>query len=255
MGKSVQLAPTCRSKDSGKLRLPPPVGSTLAGKDRFVTGNYVDFRFVDLDHELSSLVRYREIFEEQLIFLKEQERVRLRARLISRESELDDAERQFAREEVDLLVEEILPRFFRGPYLIALWALFESGIIEVADYLATTKQLSLRLRDFRGRDPKDQWNKYYTHIAGYPLGFSDFAWARLEELRQVRHVLAHANGRLDLAEDSARRKLETWCGENRGLSAHFNLLIVSGDYTRAAQKLVTDTLSCLTGRVRAEFSG
>ncbi|EAR20436.1 ISPsy21, transposase orfA [Nitrococcus mobilis Nb-231] len=73
--------------------------------------------------------------------------------------------------------------------------------------------------------------------------------------RWVRHVLAHANGRLDLAKEDTRRSLETWCGENRGLSAYFDLLIVSADYTRAAQILVTDTLSNLRNRVRAEFSG
>ena len=215
----------------------------------------MDFRFVELDHEVLSLATYREVLEEQLTFRKEQERVRLRARLMNSESEMDDAERQFAQEEVKVLVDEILPRFFRGPYLMALWALFESGIIEVADYIAETKQLSLKLRDIRGSDQKDQWNKYYNHIAGYPLGFTDPTWERLEELRQVRNVLAHANGRLDLAKEDARRKLEKWCGENRGLSEHSNLLIVSADYTRAAQILVTDTLSSLISRVRTDFSG
>jgi regulator of replication initiation timing len=220
-----------------------------------VTTIHVDFRFVDLDFELSSLEKHRQILEEQLTFVKEQERVRLRARLMSPELEMENAERQLAHEEVNVLVEEMLPRFFRGPYLVALWALFESGVIEIADYLAKAKQLLLRLRDIRGRDPKDQWNKYYTQIAGYPLDFTDPTWKRLEELRQVRHVLVHANGRLDLAEESARRKLNKWCGENRGLSAHFNLLIVSADYAQAAQTLVTETLSGLISRVRAEFSG
>lgn len=216
----------------------------------------MDFRFVELDHEVTSLATYREILEEQLTIRKDQERLRLRARLMSPESEMDDAERQFANEEVNILVEEILPRFFRGPYLIALWALFESGIIEVADFIAMTKPLSLKLRDIRGRGPKDQWNKYFTHIASYPLGFTDCTWERLEELRQVRNVLAHANGRLDLVkDDKSRRKLEKWCRENRGLSEHSNLLIVSADYTRAAQILVTDTLSSLISRVSTDFSG
>ena len=145
--------------------------------------------------------------QSNLLSLKDQERERLRARLMSPESEMDEAERQFSHEEVELLMAEILPRFFRGPYPIALWALFESSIIEVADFLAETKQLSLRLRDIRGSGPKDQWNKCYAHVAGYPLGFGESTWERLEELRQVRHVLAHANGRLDLAEESVRRKL------------------------------------------------
>ena len=216
---------------------------------------HVDFRFIDLEHELWSLGKFRELFEEQLTFLKDQERVRLRARLSGTESEMDDAERQFASEQVELLVEEVLPRFFRGPYLIALWALFESGMIELADYLAQRKQLPLKLRDVRGRDPVEQWNKYFTHVASFPLGVAESTWENLDELRQVRHILAHANGRLDLAEESTRRKVERWCGETRGLRAHFNLLIVSAEYTRSAQVLVTDTPSGLIGRVRTEISG
>lgn len=216
---------------------------------------HVDFRFVDLEHELWSLGKYREVFEEQLRFLKDQERVRLRARFASAELEMDDAERQFASEQVDMLVGEVLPRFFRGPYLIALWALFESGIIELADYLAQRKQLPLKLRDIRGHNPIEQWNKYFTYVAGFPLDVSESTWQRLDELRQVRHVLAHANGRLDLAEESARRKLEEWCVENRGLHAYFNLLIVSAEYTQTAQVLVTETLSGLIGRVCSDVSG
>lgn len=216
---------------------------------------HVDFRFVDLEHELWSLGKFRELFEEQLSFLKDQERVRLRARFSGAGSEMDNAERQFASEQIDLLVEEVLPRFFRGPYLIALWALFESGMIELADYLAQRKQLPLKLRDIRGRDPIEQWNNYFTHVASFPLGVAAPTWAKLDELRQVRHVLAHANGRLDQTTENARGKVEGWCAENRGLHAHFNLLIVSADYTHSAQVLVADTLSGLIGRVRAEVSG
>jgi len=215
---------------------------------------HVDFRFVELETELQSLSKYREVFEEQLNFVKDQERTRLRARFASPVSEMDDADRQFASEEVDNLVEEILPRFFRGPYLIALCALFESGVIELADYLAEEKQLSLKLSDIQARKPLKRWDKYYTHVARFPLGFDDSTWERLEELRVVRNVLAHSNGRLDLAEESARRKVKKWCKENRGLYVHFDLLIVSAEYTRAAQVLVIDTLSILIDRVRSDFS-
>ena len=128
-------------------RLLVPFDGNVSRKGRSVARIHVDFRFINLEHEIWSLAKYREVFEEQLTFLKDQERVRLRARLMSGTSEMDAAEQQFASERVELLVEESLPRFFRGPYLIALWALFESAIIELADYLAKTKQLSLKLRD------------------------------------------------------------------------------------------------------------
>ena len=183
------------------------------------------------------------------------ERAQLRARFASTESAMDDAERQFASERVEVLVEEVLPRFFRGPYLIALWALFESGIFALADYLAQIRQLPLKLCDIRGQDPIQRWRKYFTHVASFPLNVADSTWQSLDELRQVRHVLAHANGRLDLAKENARRKLEKWCRENRGLFVHSNLLIVSAEYTRAAQVLVADTLSGLIARIRSDVPG
>ena len=212
---------------------------------------HVDFRFVELEHELDSLSTFREVFEEQLNFVEDQQRIRLNARFAS--AEWDDADRQVASQEVDFLVEEVLPRFFRGPFLISLWAVFESGMIELADYLAEKKQLPLKLRDIRGCNPFDQWNKYYTHVAGYSLGFDESTRQKLEELRLVRNALAHANGRIDLVKQRDREKLEMWCAEDRGLHTRFHLLIFSVEYTREAEVLVTEALSGLLSRVRSDF--
>ena len=208
---------------------------------------------MDLEHELWSLAKYRALLEEQLVFLREQEL--LRARAAQDRAATDEGERDLALQQVEILVYEVLPRFYRGPFLISLWAVFESGVIEVAEYIRKTRSRTLKLRDIRGRDKKEEWDKYFTHVLNYPLGVEGPTWQQLDELRQVRNVLAHANGRLDLSDENTRQQIERWCAEGRGLSSHYGLLLFSEEYTRQAQVLVTEVLSSLTDRVRTNFAG
>jgi hypothetical protein len=211
-----------------------------------------NFRFTDLEHELWSLGRYRELMESQLASMKEEELQRachFRSELAS-----NIEAGQLAIAEAYVVGEVVLPRFYRGSFLITLWAVFESGVIEIADYLAEERKSPLTLRDLRGRDQKEQWTKYFIHIVKYSLGFSNDQWEKLEELRQIRNVLAHSNGRLDLLEENIRRKIERWCTEKNGLISHHDLLHISAEYVCTAHILVTESLTSLIKQVRTDFS-
>lgn len=211
----------------------------------------IDFRFIDLEHEVWSLGKYREVLEEQLTLAKGQ--ALQRAHDTERQADLGEADRELAIAQAYVLGEEVLPRFYRGPFLITLWAVFESGITEVADYLAEMKGISIKLRDIKGSNQRDQWTKFYTHVAEYPLQLKEVTWQRFEELRQVRNVLAHSNGRLDRLADDRRKKIEQWCAEGRGLRSYHDLLHISAEYVREAEMLVADTLVSLIRTVRKDF--
>jgi hypothetical protein len=208
----------------------------------------LDFRFTDLEHEVWSIGKYREVLEEQLTLAKEQALQRVHD--AERQEDIGEEDRGLAIAQAYVLGEEVLPRFYRGPFLITLWAVFELAITEVADYLAEKKGASLKLSDIKGRDQREQWTKYYTHVIEYPLQFEEITWQRFKELRQIRNVLAHSNGRLD---DKTRRKIEPWCIENSGLLLHYDLLHISAEYVREAEMLVTTTLTSLVRRVKEDF--
>lgn len=209
-----------------------------------------DFRFVQLDWELHSLGWYREKLEELLAFQRDQERTRLNAEL----AKLDDpADRQAAWQEEEALVDEVMPRFSRGPFLISLWAVFESGMNEIADYIAKAKGLRLRVADLDKRTGLGRWKKYFSAVADFELGIEEAAWQRLVELYDVRNLLAHANGRLDGGTDLCK-KVRKWCAEGRGLAEGSRFLLVSDEYARSAHELVSGVLLRLTSRVKAEFN-
>jgi hypothetical protein len=212
-----------------------------------------DLRFVEIGYELWGLAHYRETLEEQIIQLADQKKREVRKRLASEGLTPDDPEYSSEVQQIDTLTDEVLPRFFRGPFLISLWAVFESGMNEIGEYLGSRRATVLRPRDIRGRDPKDTWAKYFDHVVKYPLGIDDTTWQRLDELREVRNAMAHANGRVELLAEPLRRKIEEWCAEQRGLSTYFGLLIIAAVYVRDANELVDDTLSSLIARVRKDF--
>lgn len=209
----------------------------------------LDFRFAELGWELHSLGWFREKLEELLSFQKDQEETRLKAELAT----LDDpADRQVAWQVTNALIDEIMPRFSRGPYLVALWALFESGMDEIAEYIGNAKHLELKLNDLQKRDKIWQWKKYFS-FAAFPLYIEQEQWQRLDEIREIRNLLAHANGRLDESTPLCN-KIRKWCAEDRGLSEGARSLIISGEYIHAAHVSVTTVLGELLSRVKREFS-
>lgn len=214
---------------------------------------YTDFRFIEIEYELSSLSRYRERLEEQLSSIEDQEYLRLKAQVLSAES-MDAADRQFATEEVEDLVEAVLPRIFRGSYLVSLWAVFESGIVEIADYLSGAKKLPLRLRDVRGSNLFDQWDKFYSHVANYPLDLKDGLRESMCELHVVRNAYAHSNGRIDRMNEKMGRIVQQMCAKECGLSQYSGVLLASREYAENMTQHVEKALSGLVRRIRKDFS-
>lgn len=205
-----------------------------------------DFRFVELEWELHGLGWFREKLEDLLLFQKDQEELRLKSEL----AKLDDpAEQQAAWETTGALIDEVMPRFSRGPYLISLWALFESGMTEIAGHVAKAKHLTLKLDDISARGKVQQWKRYFEDYADFPLRIEEAEWTRLDELKDIRNLLAHANGRLDLNTDLSK-KVRKWCKEGKGLTEGSRSLIISNQYAKSAHKLVSEVLSRLISCIK-----
>ena len=210
----------------------------------------IDLRFAGLAWELESLGMFREKLEELLVYQQQQEEIRLQRKCAALE---DPADKQIEGQLFDALIEETMPRFFRGPYLVALWATLEAGIQELADYIAKIKKLPLALADVHARTQNEKWKKYFDRLAAFPLDLRDETWSKLDELRIVRNVLAHVNGRIDRAKQEDQKRVAKWCSENRGLDIYSDTLSISAVYAQSAHLLVSDVLSSLIERVRAEF--
>lgn len=141
----------------------------------------IDTRFVEISYEISALGRYLDMLEQQLQILIKQEHAQADARLIEIQKNFDEVEWQMVHQEFNELVDELLPRFFRCPFWVMLWATYESGVIHISKYIQNKKRLSLSISDIKGASFLKKANKYFQHVIKFSL-FTD------KNRRPTRHV-------------------------------------------------------------------
>ena len=123
-----------------------------------------EWRLLDPRVDLEALGLYLDTVEQQLAFLRNQWRIRLAADL---KDASNRTERNWLLHESGVR-ETLVTRSLQGGFIMSLWASYESGILEVADFLKAKKDLRLRLSDVRGRDWFDQARKYFRQRLGIP---------------------------------------------------------------------------------------
>lgn len=151
-----------------------------------------DFRFVGIFHELYALEDYINSVESQLPDLIEKEK----EKAYQSRPENDPIEWQQNEQALYELIEEVLPRYFRNPIVVTLWAIFESAIIEIAKEIKEQQSLPITLDDIRG-DFLERTNKYFNHIIKVPIDVRGSSWQQFRKLYLLRNAIAHGNGRLD----------------------------------------------------------
>ena len=95
----------------------------------------VDFRLIDVSLELHALEGHFNLIEKQLEELKEREQVAFTGRCKKENLTPDDPEWDLARQERDHNIEFIYPRIFLGPFIVSLYAVYETSVIEIANLI------------------------------------------------------------------------------------------------------------------------
>jgi hypothetical protein len=88
----------------------------------------IDLRFAKFEAELFIIVEYSEAIERQLPLAINKEIERLEDEVTG----ADDWERPSTQRWIRQYIEEELPRLFRAPIIVALWAVFESALLKIA---------------------------------------------------------------------------------------------------------------------------
>lgn len=210
----------------------------------------IDFRFVEIDYELWALGEYLDMLEQQLPVLRNQAREQTYAQLRDEEVEADDPEVDFAFQELDELVERVLPRFFRNPFLVTLWAIYESAIIGIADYLKEQQGQALGIQDIRGGF-LDRARKYFDYVLELPLCTDAQVWQRLRMMMVLRNAIAHGNGRIAAINKGSQKKIESWAQGNIDISIPHGNLTISEHFLRETYTIVNESLNDLLHRVRS----
>jgi len=208
-----------------------------------------DLRFVEIFHELYALEDYINSIESQLPDLIEKEK----EKAYQNRPENDPIEWQQKEQELYELIEDVLPRYFRNPIVVTLWAIFESAIIEIAKEIKDQQGLPIELDDIRG-DFLERTNKYFNHIIKFSIDVHGSSWQQFRKFYLVRNAIAHGNGRLDNIKN--REDLKTKLGlekENTEIATEDGNIVCSPNFIRKTYSVVLDFLSNITERVKNEY--
>lgn len=152
---------------------------------------------------------------------------------------------------IDEFADVVLPRLYRSPILIQLWATFESGLIEVGDYIRSKDNHSLAVGDLRANNDFERAIKYYDHVLHFPLIQIDGLQQSLEMLSLVRNAIAHCNGRIGMIKPATIQKFRRW--EDRGISVGVEYLGFTADFVGTMAVAVQQALNDLITRVRDKY--
>lgn len=168
----------------------------------------LDFSTFDLNDplleatmEVFAIEEYYETLEKQIEHVQKSQKLKLDAYILREKLTPDDPEWHEAIQEYYHLVDFLLPRFFRGPFLVSLYALYESVVTEIANLAQARHRNLKRFSKYKGGQDLnflERSRKYYAEILRIELCSDVSAWSRLVALLEFRHALAHSNGRIDL---------------------------------------------------------
>ena len=108
----------------------------------------------------------------------------------------------------DYKVEVTLPRILRNPFLVSLFAVYESAVTTVAELVQEEKGQGISIDDIRGRGFLDRAKKYYKHVLQFEISTDNERWKRLRTLSDLRNAIAHSNGRSEAISERLRKRIK-----------------------------------------------
>ena len=166
--------------------------------------NEYDFRLleiVEIEHELYALEDHIKLIESQIKRFQRKERLRLDTHIKIQRLSPEDPEWHEAIQYYNERIEFLLPRFFRGPFLVALYAVYESAVTEIAQLMQKKMQQGISIKDLRGGF-LERAKKYYGYILKFDLCTEEKVWQRINMLAELRNAFAHVNGRIEMLNEN-----------------------------------------------------
>lgn len=209
----------------------------------------LDFRLLDVSLELNALEDHYELIKEQIANLSEIEKKSLDEYRKKERLTPDDPEWDVARYECNNKVDFLLPRFFWGAFIVSLYAVFETSIIEIARLLQKAQNQEISITDLKG-DFFERANKYYKHVLHFELCSDAKTWQRIKHLASVRHAIAHANGRIDMLNEKNSKTIKELERQNIGISSSKDYLLLDSTFVKETFLKVKSMLENLIDRYK-----
>ncbi|MEW6426498.1 MAG: hypothetical protein AB1568_00540 [Thermodesulfobacteriota bacterium] len=209
-----------------------------------------DSRLLDISFEIYALEDHLLLIEEQMENMRNTENNKLKKLIKNDDLTPDDPEWHFANQEFNHRFEFLLPRVFRGPFIVTLYAIYEIAVTEIARLIQTTKCKSTSFSEFKGKNFLDRSKKYYKSILQFELCSDNKEWERIIMLAELRHALAHANGRLEMLKVGNRKNIKRMTKQAIGIEEFNGYLVFSAEFTKETFCMVRLSLEELIRRYK-----
>ena len=162
----------------------------------------------------------------------------------------DDPEWHEEQSNLDYIVEFLLPRLFRGPFLLSLYAVYESAVIEIAALIKGQKVITISINDQKGKNFLDKAEKYYNESIEFQLYSDDVIWERNKMLSVFRNAIAHTNGRIEMLKKENKQKIANWEKQKIGIFSMRGFIVIEEGFLRDTFSLVRSSIDDLVERYK-----
>jgi len=183
-----------------------------------------DFRLLEVEGELYALEDHLNLIEGQMEKFQMKERLKLDTYIRNEKLSSDEPEWYIAKQEYDERIEILLPRFFRGPFLVALYAVYETAVTEIAQLIQKNLSQGISIKDLKGNF-LDRAKRYYKHILNFDLYTDDKEWQGIKMLAELRNSFAHVNGRMEMLNENSRKTIKKWEKQKKGIATYSGYIV------------------------------
>jgi hypothetical protein len=145
--------------------------------------------------------------EAQLKHARDQITLRLCARHERAADTLHPDDRELDLYELEVTVKQIVPRVFRGGFVLTLWSTFEVVSMRMAKYAAIQKGLEIAKSQWKQK-PGESFLHVLDRVYSIKLGIPAFSHVaereQLDQLRELRIAMMHYNGSVEGLPESMR---------------------------------------------------
>jgi hypothetical protein len=208
-----------------------------------------DFRLLDVSSELYALEDHLQLIEDEMQQIHQRERLGVKEYVQKKGLSPNDYEWHEAWDEYNHRIDCLLPRFFRGPFLVALYAVYESAVTEIARLIQEGQSQKISINDLKG-DFLERAKKYYKHILHFELYAEEKEWHQTKMLSELRNAFAHVNGRIEMLNQKSKKTIKNWERQNLGISVYDGFIVCDSVIVADIFDLVRKSLENLVSRYK-----
>jgi len=227
----------------------------------------LDLRFTEFPYIMWGLRNFLDEIEKSLNYYQRQYPDRIRKELNKKGYKDGDPDFEIEFQDINEMVDRILPRTFRNSFIVFIWGAFETLIRKsdnkpelsteaIVNYISKRNEMKLKFSDFNGSfiDKTKKYLIYVNEVTGVDLNLSQEEWKKIEILYTLRNAIAHGGGILDnLKPDNKNKILEYGKQQYIKFSIIWGEIILERESLEESYKLVNDIGSELIEKVKSSF--